>query len=459
MIVHLHDYARVPIEGIVDGAVLMHREMAAALRGRRPVRFHDVTEGARALRHVHDGDVIYAGIGPYAHLYHLWRERLGLDVRIVREVHTSFWSGYWTQEELCAALPRHPGDAALFPSEFARALFLRNVAGLERGATAVAYPFLEQLGPQAAPRTPRRGRALRLGYLGALSAAKNFDQVLALFAASYREGVARSLAIAGKHNEPYFAQPAVRDRLVAAGIPERAIVLHGVLSRPLLRAFFASVDVLLFPSTASRETLGRVLLEAAVNGVPALAADAGPAVELLPPSNLIPTALDLDAAFSMDRIVALGRIGEDAAAAMLRDAVAVPAPLAHPEPYRLETLLRILDGDCAESREHGVYDRRITSAAAVERRAKPLERDALLDVEALFAAYFGRHDDELRARFGVRALGDAQVGEILARPARNLADYRAFPRLVDRLAVPPLRFRLAGSTASAPPAEATHVLR
>ena len=184
MRLYLHDYSHPELTGIVDGAVLAHREMASVLLARDSVTAHDLTRGGADLgelwRRSGPDDVVYAGSGPYAYLYHLWREQHGGAFRIVREVHTALWSGWWAQEELCAPLLRD-GDLVLFPSEYTRRLFVAHAPGVRADNSAVAYPMLDRL-PRLPPvPVPGAGQTVRVGYLGALSTAKNVDQVLRVF--------------------------------------------------------------------------------------------------------------------------------------------------------------------------------------------------------------------------------------------------------------------------------------
>ncbi|MBY8885239.1 glycosyltransferase [Streptomyces sp. PTM05] len=452
MRLHVHDYTDVSLAGILDGAVLMHQQMAELLSARGDVVPHDQRVGPDCLAKVDDGDVLYAGNGPYAHLYHLWRERQGADFRIVREVHTTFWSGYWTQEELCAPLVR-PGDVVLFPSEFTRQVFLRSFPDAAPGASAVVYPMLERTprAPQA-PVPPRDG-VLRIGYLGALSEAKNFDQVLRVFERCHRETGGRAeLVFAGKPNDPRWSTEAVLARLAEQGVPADAVTALGLLSPQRLPEFFSRIDVLLFPSTASRESLGRVVIEALAYGIPVLAADMGPAVELLPPRNLVPTALDSGTEFSMGRVGPLGRVDEDALVARLveRDFEAAHLPPVT-APFEDEALWRVMAGDVPahEIRHDAATVERVRIGEREDADADP--RRLLESAEDVFLEYFHGRDAALLERLTAyeNATGRERpaLRALVTRPERNLADYRALPALVDALAVPPLTYRLAAAPA------------
>ncbi|OII68062.1 glycosyltransferase [Streptomyces sp. CC77] len=448
MRLHTHDYRAPDTDGIVDGAVLMHREMADLLTRRTTTALHDLTTGPRAVSGAGGGDVVYAGSGPYAFLYHHWRERHGGDYRIVREVHTALWSGYWAQEELCAPLVR-PGDLALFPTAYTRRLFLHHFPSVTRAGSAVAYPMLDRL-PRRRPRpVPAAGRPLRIGYLGAMSLAKNVDQVLSVYARCHRESRGRvSLLCAGKPNDPRWEPDAVRAALRAGGDPAAvdALRLEGIWPQRRLAAFFDAIDVLLFPSTASRETLGRVVLEALAHGVPVLAADVGPAVELLPARNLVPTALDTHGTFGMGRVGPLGRVDEDALTEKLLTRDFAPAALRSEAPYTDEAFLSALRGD-PPGAEPG-HDRTLPDAVRVAPRPpQGPGQDPAAAADRLFLDFFQRRDEAVHAALDAHAArtghDDPALRRIVDDPARNLADYRAFPRLLDALVLPPLTYTLA----------------
>lgn len=451
MRLHTHDYRAPDTRGIVDGAILMHREMARLLARRGSVVLHDLTSGPGWIADLGEDDVVYAGSGPYAFLYHHWRELTGGRFRIVREAHTALWSGYWAQEELCAPLVRD-GDLALFPTEYTRRLFLRNFPSLTSAGTAVAYPMLDRLPRRPARPLPPPGAPLRIGYLGALSLAKNFDQVVSAFARCHREsGGAVSLVCAGKPNDPRWEAAGVHAALRAAGVPPEAVRMEGIRPQEELGAFFDAVDVLLFPSTASRETLGRVVLEALAHGVPVLAAAVGPAVELLPGRNLIPTALDTHGGFDMGRVGPLGRVDEDVLVAKLLTRDIAPAALTSVAPYTDATFLRALAG-------HPVpdpvgHDRVLPGAVRVAPRATGAPDAAA--ATALFRDFFERRDGALSTALDALATrtghDDPALRRIVAAPERNLADYRAFPRLLDALVLPPLTYTLAPAPAGAAP--------
>ncbi|MGW7413571.1 glycosyltransferase [Streptomyces sp. NPDC054863] len=453
---HVHDYGPQDTSGILDGAILMHRTMSDLITARADAVPHDLTRGAAALGTPAADDVVYAGNGPYAHLYHLWREENGGRHRIVREVHTTFWSGYWAQEELCTPLHR-PGDKVLFPSEYTRQVFLRCFPGIPYEDAVVAYPMLDAMPRRAARPAPAREAVLRIGYLGALSTAKNFDQVLEAFARCHAESGGRArLVYAGKPNDPRWERQAVLDGLAERGVPAAHVTPLGLIGADQLADFFDRVDVTLFPSTASRESLGRVVFESLAHGVPVLAAAMGPAVELLPASHLVPAEL-FGTPFSMDRVVALGRVDTDALTAKLLARDWEPARLGDTEAFELPAFWRALTG--AEGPLPGTaagHDADTVARLVVNPRRGIDPAAATADAHQLFLDYFQRRDAPVLRRI-TRLEEDTgtprpDLRALVTAPARNLADYRALPRLTDALVLPPLTYSLTPHPALEPEA-------
>jgi hypothetical protein len=424
----------------------MHLEMADLLASRHEVVFHDLRDGPGILAQVEANDVVYAGSGPYAYLYHLWRATSGKSFRIVREVHTTLWSGFWSQEELCTSY-RRPGDVVLFPSEFARRLFVEHLDGRRLEDSAVAYPMMHRLPRRRSAPGRCNGTTLRIGYLGALSKAKNFDQVVAVFAACYRQsGGQASLAFAGKPSisEGHPDHETIVRELVDSGIDQEAIISLGVLSPASLASLFDRIDVLLFPSTASRESLGRVILEALAYNVPVVAADIGPAVELLPPANRVPTELKSGRSFTMGRIEALGRIDVQAATAMLIERKFEPAGIIDETPYTAQAFWEVLEGGPSNGAGKDI-DVRLLERLHIDQRSGFDPERAIRTAEAVFAEFHGRRDEALLRRIGELELAEGQprhdLRSLLGAP-RNLADYRALPLLVDALVLTPLPYTL-----------------
>ena len=453
MRIHLHDYRRVRTNGILDGAVLMHCEMADLIaRSSDTVSFHDVTNGPSCIDTVGEGETVYAGLGPYAYLYHLWRERANRSFPIVREVHTSFWSGYWTQEELCAPYVRQ-GDLVLFPTEYTRQLYIKHFASITEDNSAVAYPILHRLPPRQARHRPKplSTQSLRIGYIGALSEAKNFDQVLAVFLDYYRQSGGRAvLSFAGKPNHPRWEQAAVCDSLVAGGVARAALRPRGVLSTDEIGSFYEDCDVVLFPSTASRETLGRVILEAIAHGTPILAADLGPAPELVDEESLIHTTLHYADAYRMDAIVPLGRIDVNAAVALLMERDFHVPELPDESLYSADRFIGLLRHTTNTSSKVEGWDRKLIDHFVLTERPAVRIEDWLNHAEQLFLWMFGDSGQrrkkvaaEIETAEHIGAEEREKLKRIVEASCVSLADYRGLPRIIDALVMKPLSYAMA----------------
>lgn len=327
MTLHLHDYGRAGVGA--GGAPINYAEVSRLVLGeaRLDARPHDFYAALAAgglpafLREVRDGDTVLCNVGPYAHLYHWWRERSGRDFRIVRDARTTAWAPYLAQEWLLAPFAR-PGDVIVFPSEFTRAFYGRLFPHVTAAGSRVLYPLAEHL-PAAPPRS--RAAVLRIGCLGRIADDKNVTDALDALATIRRVRDAE-LHLAG----PFYpassevGSPAALARAAAArGLPGSAVRYHGNLPHEAIWAFLAGVDVLFFPAVSSNESFGRVIAEAAHAGVAVVAADFAAAPELLPAANLVPVRYRAVERARLSRPLSLGRPDVERAAAAL---TAGPAP-------------------------------------------------------------------------------------------------------------------------------------
>lgn len=296
MTVHLHDYGQVGLGA--GGAPINYAEISRLIRASRelsPERhdFHALVaaESASALRMaIRPGDTLVCTAGPYAHLYHYWREELGLDFRIIRDARTTAWIPYLAQEWLAAPLLRE-GDALIVPSHFARMFYRQVLPHLTHSELHVLYPMAHHL-PAARDVSPRKTGPLRIGCLGRISDDKNmtsaFELVRELNATRPAE-----LHLAGAFQPRGHALPgaAAIPRLAhRLGLPADAVAYHGDLPYEAIWRFLGEVDVLYFPAVSSNESFGRVLLEAGRAGVPVVATDYAAAPELVPGANLVPVS-------------------------------------------------------------------------------------------------------------------------------------------------------------------------
>jgi phosphatidylinositol alpha 1,6-mannosyltransferase len=111
-------------------------------------------------------------------------------------------------------------------------------------------------------------------YVGRISREKNIDLALRAMRIANATLPGRfAFAFAG--DGPYLAR--------TRGLAPAGTAFTGRLSGTALSEFYASADLMLFPSTT--DTFGNVLLEALASGVPVIAAHAGPTAEILAPAS------------------------------------------------------------------------------------------------------------------------------------------------------------------------------
>ena len=275
---------------------------------------------ARFVRGLGADDLLVSNIGPYAHLYHYFRERFGGEFRIIRDVRTSSWAGFWLQELLAGPMTR-VGDTVLFPSEFCRqhimALFPEF---LSTSNAVVCYPLTGAF-PEVVPH--RGGSGLRVGYLGRVSDGKNAPQLLTVFAKLCRElGNQARLEIAGPI-DPYSklaSEHALRREANRLGIPETNFRYAGNLPYERIWEFLGSVDLLFFPGLSNVESMGRVLVEAARARIPVVAATYAAAPELVARNNLIRTSYRIRTPWQANSLFSFGEVHEDDAVTRLQNA-------------------------------------------------------------------------------------------------------------------------------------------
>lgn len=300
------DYAKAlerDMRVIGHGALVAYLEMIRHLRSRADARAIVPEEGVLSgLRSLRPNDVVVSTLGPFAFIYHWYRCHSGVPFRIVRDVHTALWSGYLIQEKLCRPSSTE-SDVVMFQSHYAAEMY-GHLFGRSAGTSIVAHPVNLQASQQTLPRRPRR-----LAYLGRVARYKNFDQALQC-ACSFmcREPMA-TFTVAGALRGEFIPDPFAT---VAGTVPRsvaRRLSYVGDLAPSGLSEFFDQVDVLLFPSTASRETLGRVALEAAAHGCSVLSTNHAAGLELFQQGVRCPVAYDSARDFSFSGNERLGEIG------------------------------------------------------------------------------------------------------------------------------------------------------
>lgn len=303
MRVTLHAFRSDPSLPQRDGVNVSHSQITAMMRagGHKELRvgFHDFVRLCRDERYardvLRDTDCVVSNVGPHAHYYFYLREKLGLDYRIVRDIRTALWSSYLLQEALCKPYLR-PDDALMALSVYSRELTQRIFPHLRGSMIFVfeplGFPWDHSVRP---PATAKRFSASRvLGYVGRLSEDKNFPQLIELILRLHREQPGRFRLLACGHVHSPSCEPGdLQARLYRQ--TGRTDLLEYLPPRDFrdIGEIYRRFDVLLFPSTSSLETLGRVLVEASHCGLPILASEHAAAPELLAPEDLSPVRYNL----------------------------------------------------------------------------------------------------------------------------------------------------------------------
>jgi glycosyltransferase involved in cell wall biosynthesis len=321
--VHLHDYGQVGVGS--GGAPINYSEVSRlilAARDLAPARhdFHALvaTGSATALCPlIRPGDTLVCTAGPYAHLYHYWREQSGLDFRIVRDARTTAWTPYLAQEWLTAPLLRE-GDSLILPSDFAREFYHQLFPHLAGTRVCVLYPLAAHL-PAIERRKDRGDGRLRIGCLGRIADDKNVTAAFELLRDVQRTRPAElHLAGAFYPRGTELASPvdipAYAGRL---GLEPGSVIYHGDLPYQAIWRFLGELDVLYFPAVSSNESFGRVLLEAGRAGVPVVATDYAAAAELVPAANLVTVDYHAVSGALITQPVSLGAPDTAAALAIL----------------------------------------------------------------------------------------------------------------------------------------------
>ncbi len=229
-----------------------------------------------------DSDIVLCNIGPYAWIYFYLREKYNKKFKIIRDVQTAFWIGYFLQEFLVSPLIRK-GDIVLFPSAYNMRLYRHFFPeSIGSGNSVICYPLSETWEHNDRSNARRQDRAIRLGWVGRISEEKNFDAVIKVLSLLSKE-VPCKLYLCG----PVQPEYRLKFKELTGSLPKDIAknIIHvgrGKLqNKKEVDEFFKGIDLLLFPSVASMESLGQVIVQASCHDIPVIAADHAAADELL----------------------------------------------------------------------------------------------------------------------------------------------------------------------------------
>jgi glycosyltransferase involved in cell wall biosynthesis len=303
------------------------------------------SDQARFIRSLRSDDIVVSNIGAIAHIYHYLREKYNGNFRIIRDVQTSTWSGFWLQEALAAPMTR-TGDLIIFPSEFCRQYFLHLFPdSLTISNTRVCYPISNSL-PLKAP-TKNHDRTPQIGYIGRFSDDKNIKQVLSIFARFQNHNKNAHLHLAGpiSRSSTFNSRQAIINHLRTLGVSKANVSYHGKLPYARIWEFFSKIHTFIFPGLANVESLGRVILEASRAGVPSVCANYAAAPELVPRENICNTRYNLNTKFEANGIFSFGSVDEQSALDKIENACFKDGDISLSSIYRPDYYLKIIYGD------------------------------------------------------------------------------------------------------------------
>lgn len=239
-------------------------------------------------------DVVVCTAGPYAHFYAFLRDRFGLSFRLIRDVRTALWTSYLLQEALIRPYVR-AGDSVIHSSVYSRDLFAFIFSPPRDDMRHVCYPLTSAFPLDARSTWRKSGRGVTtIGFVGRMTADKNFAQATDLIAALEKRHPSRYRLVAIGEN-PLHIQP---DGFVwLPPVDHHALWDH-----------YANMDVLFFPSTSTLETFGRVLVEASFVGTPVLSSSHGASAELIATACQLPTNYYFDETFNTHVPAAMGSV-------------------------------------------------------------------------------------------------------------------------------------------------------
>jgi len=318
MLVSYNDF-QLNNEPFIDGANMYSIENSMLIKEfegnhfkAKPHNVRAILSGKESLAGLKSNDVVVSNVGgPYAWVYHYIREKKGLKFRIVRDVQTSFWQGYFLQETLCGPYTRE-GDAILFLSEFQRQLFISLFPEhLNEENTFVCAPFMHFF-PREFPKKEKDYDGLTLGWVGRVTAEKGFHIALESFIRLRKELKNVRMVVAGGRT-PKTLEKWIFRTLRKNGISNDALVwLNDRKFMPHSSVWdaYKAMDVFLFPSVSHNESLGRVMVEAAYCKLPVIAAHYAAAPEIIDAHNLVPVTYK-KGLIQLAGITNMGRVDED----------------------------------------------------------------------------------------------------------------------------------------------------
>lgn len=280
-----------------DGVNLAHENIRdllsnLPLNSGLEVSFHDfkalLESDYYALNQLKDCDCVISNVGPHAHYYYFLRQKLGLKYKIIRDARTSLWSSYLLQEYLIAPYLRS-SDILLVASNFTKYLYESLFPHLQEHTVEICYPLFKgfpTILPSNATNYSKKSMTT-IGYVGRLSDDKNFPDLVSLLINLNKSGSGKfKLLACGNVHSPSCNIAVIKNKIIKELGDESLFEYLPARSNKHIWDVYQQFDILVFPSTSSLETLGRVLIEASYAHIPILSAAHAAAPELINESSL-----------------------------------------------------------------------------------------------------------------------------------------------------------------------------
>lgn len=303
------------LDEVAAGASFYYYETSKLLGSQKDIEFipfnFKTIFSTNILSKLTKDDVVIPNIGPYSWLYYYLREKNKLKFRIIHDVQTALFADHLLQEQLCGNYIRDD-DRILFLSNYQRQLYIHLFPNaLTDDNTFVCNPLLNFL-PN--PEKKQENEILTIGWIGRVFDAKNFDQALQIFTKLYQETDGKTkMLVCGLADEKY--QPDKVKMILKKINPDSYTHINNgkfVTHNESLK-LLQEIDVLLFPSVANMESLGRVIIEANHLNTKVLAAHHGAAPELLPEKNLVEVDYNYNSYIDLNTNQSMGKIDIDKA--------------------------------------------------------------------------------------------------------------------------------------------------
>ena len=229
-------------------------------------------------RQLADLDVIYANAGPVTTLLMLYRELMGLDFRIVREVRTLGWIGYAFQEFVASSLAR-PDDLRVHTSAYSAGIWNRALPDRD----LFYYPLFREA---PTPEPHREIPAKRTAFFGSRVAEDKGFHYLPAILEKLNENSwnIANLTVCGDL-DGNLINAETFSRMKRRGV---SVDNHGPQSRGQAIRLMSASHLVLFPSVSSFESAGRVVAEAWALGKPVIASDFCSGHDLVRETHRIP---------------------------------------------------------------------------------------------------------------------------------------------------------------------------